>query len=222
MFIVERPPSSFVRLGRFVSKKLNYDDTFRYACCPRTSSGYIRGGDGYRAAIEGAGAAAQARHATVGRGRLARGSGATRWGVTTIGAALEQAARQGWYGRAATAEALWSTAQARRCAARRVDQGIEGRSNGRGLYQRAVDASAHWDADQGAFRRRVLAVFGLANAAAAGLERAAPHGTCARARRGGHPHPNRVCPRDPAAHAPGPPEGRPRYCNTASPGSNSR
>src|SRR5207302_7903370 len=113
---------------------------------------------------------------------------ARRVGVSTIGAALEQAARQGWYGRAATAEALWSTAQARRCAARRVDQGIEGRSTSRGLYQRAVDASAHWDADQGALRRRVLAVFGLANAAAAGLERAAPHGTCARARRGGHPH----------------------------------
>jgi len=44
-------------------------DTSCIAWCPKTSSGYLRGGDGQRATIEGAGAASQTCGAPRGRGR---------------------------------------------------------------------------------------------------------------------------------------------------------
>ena len=220
------------------------DDTFSYACCPSTSSDYIRGADGYREAIGGARTATQARDAAVELGPLARGSGATCRGVTTIGPALEQVARPRRYGRAETAAALWPATQARR-AAQRAEL-IEALKAGAlaAAHQRTVDAAAHWDAE-------VEEHFGV-EFSQSSVWRQLQHlgwsvqtdGTCAPARRGGDPHLEREevagdkkiaarqgrivvfidesgLPSDPAAHALGPREARRRSCNTASPGSNS-
>jgi hypothetical protein len=62
---------------------------------------------------------------------------------------LVEAPRGQRHGRLAAAQAIWTSAEAGRGAARRADQGTQNRSVGRGICQRAVDVTAHCQTDKG-------------------------------------------------------------------------
>lgn len=158
-------------------------DTVVIACDPKTSSGYIRGGDGKRATTEGAGATAAARGEPArGRGEASRG-GTSDGGVAPDGVALGGGHRARWRGSAATPTAVRSPAQAVRSPTSATGAGVEGRGARGWLSDRAVDTAEDRRVGRSTLHGEARRILGVALAARSRLERAAAERPGARAQR---------------------------------------
>src|SRR5436853_5842722 len=152
------------------------DDTLDEACRPRISSGGIRVEHGHQARsddAEGAGAAPPAGGGAAASGCTAGRSGPMGQVVATVGDALEPTARAGRFAGSAQGGAGWATASSERPAAQAPGEAPQGRGGRGRVCHGDVEAAADCGVDTARVRRAPGDEFGVANAAADGLERTA-------------------------------------------------
>ena len=162
-------------------------DIFSASCGLSTRNGYIRGSDEARRETEGAGATPTTRGEAVGCG-APTSAGRTAGGrLTPDSDALGEAATARRTGGAASSRALRAPGAAVRIAARGAGTVAEDRVAGGRICDGAVDAAADCAIDRGEILCLDGALFSMAVARAARLERAAAERPGARARRTGDP-----------------------------------
>ena len=163
-------------------------DTFCASCGPSTRNGYIRGTDEALRETHGAGATPTTRGKAAGGGTSASGGRTAGGRLTPDSDALGEAAPAGRTGGAASRRALRTPGTAVRITARGAGAVAEGRVAGRRLHDGAVDAAADCAIDRGQILSLDGALFSMATARAARLERAAAERPGARARCTGDSH----------------------------------